>query len=238
MARTVLEAQDISVHFGGMAALSRVRFRLKEGQLRCLIGPNGAGKSTFFKCLTGILSPSEGRIFLRGVDCTTLKPNQIARRGIGIKTQVPNVMDGLTVRENIWLSARRKCNVIESSRIAQQMMTRFSITNLASKPLNMLAHGQRQLVEFAVVLAQKPWLVLLDEPAAGMSSNEIDLIADVIREINRSATVIVVEHDMRFVRMIAEQITVLHQGQVLCEGDVDTVFADSVVRDVYLGRSA
>ncbi len=238
MARIVVETQDLSVHFGGMAALSRVRFRLQEGQLRCLIGPNGAGKSTFFKCLTGMLNPSEGRFFLRGEDCSTLKPNQIARRGIGIKTQVPNVMDGLTVRENIWLAARKKYSVSESSRVAQQMMTRFSITDLAPKSLDILAHGQRQLVEFAMVLAQKPWLVLLDEPAAGMSGDEVTLIADVIREINRSATVIVVEHDMRFVRMIAEQITVLHQGQVLCEGDVDTVLADSVVRDVYLGRSA
>ena len=238
MARTVLETQDLSVHFGGMTALSRVRFRLREGQLRCLIGPNGAGKSTFFKCLTGILHPSEGRIFLRGAECSTLKPNQIANLGVGIKTQVPNVMDGLTVRENIWLAARKKYSAIESSRAAQQMMTRFSITDIASKSLDMLAHSQRQLVEFAMVLAQKPWLVLLDEPAAGMSGDEVTLIADVIREVNRSATVIVVEHDMHFVRMLAEQVTVLHQGEILCEGDVDTVLADSVVRDVYLGRSA
>lgn len=238
MAHTVLETQDLSVHFGGMAALSRVRFRIREGQLRCLIGPNGAGKSTFFKCLTGMLTPSAGQIFLRGEACGTLKPNQIANLGVGIKTQVPNVMDGLTVRENIWLAARKKYSAIESGHIAQQMMTRFSITDLASKPLDMLPHGQRQLVEFAMVLAQKPWLVLLDEPAAGMSGDEIALITDVIREINRSATVIVVEHDMRFVRMIAEQVTVLHQGKILCEGDVETVLADAVVRDVYLGRAA
>ena len=238
MARTILDARDVSVHFGGVAALSRVRFRLKQGQLRCLIGPNGAGKSTFFKCLTGMLHPDEGRVLLRGEDCGRLTPNQIANRGVGIKTQVPNVMNGLTVRENIWLSARRRYGVSESNHIAHDMMERFKVINLAGETLDALSHGKRQLVEFAMVVAQKPWLVLLDEPVAGMSGDEVELIAEIIHEINQSATVIVVEHDMHFIRMIADQVMVLHQGRILCEDDVSVVLADPVVRDVYLGRAA
>lgn len=236
--RTVLEARDISVHFGGMAALNRIRFRLKQGQLHCLIGPNGAGKSTLFKCLTGMLKPDEGQILLRGEDCRGLKPHQIAARGVGIKTQLPNVMNGLSVRENIWLAARRTNGAAESDRLSRQMLERFMLTGIAAQHLDALAHGKRQLAEFAMVVAQKPWLVLLDEPAAGMSAGEVELIADVIREINQTATLIVVEHDMRFIRMIADRVTVLHQGRILCEGDVNFVLNERVVRDVYLGRAA
>ena len=237
MSNTVLEARDISIHFGGMVALNRIRFRLKQGQLHCLIGPNGAGKSTFFKCLTGMLHPSEGQILLRGEDCRALKPHQIASRGVGIKTQLPNVMNALSAHENIWLSARRRYGVVESNRIAHQMLERFMLEDIGAHTLDALSHGKRQLVEFAMVLAQKPWLVLLDEPAAGMSANEVELIADVIHEINQSATMIVVEHDMRFIRMIADRVTVLHQGRILCDGDVNSVLNEPVVRDVYLGRA-
>ena len=237
MARIALQVRDLSVQFGGVTALHRVNFRMKEGELRCLIGPNGAGKSTFFKCLTGVLSPSEGYIMLRGEDSTSLRPHQITRLGIGIKTQVPSVMNELSVRENIWIAARRKHNVRVANGITGDMLNRFNIVDLASRTLSVLAHGKRQLVEFAMVLAQQPWLVLLDEPAAGMSGDEVAMIAQIIREINRTATVIVVEHDMNFVRMIAEQITVLHQGRILRDDHVDTVLSDPVVRDVYLGKS-
>ncbi len=237
MARIALQVRDLSVQFGGVTALRRVNFRMEEGELRCLIGPNGAGKSTFFKCLTGVLSPSEGYIMLRGEDSTSLRPNQIARLGVGIKTQVPSVMNELSVRENIWIAARRKHNVRAANGITGDMLNRFNIVDLASRTLSVLAHGKRQLVEFAMVLAQQPWLVLLDEPAAGMSGDEVAMIAQIIREINRTATVIVVEHDMNFVRMIAEQITVLHQGRILRDDHVDTVLSDPVVRDVYLGKS-
>ena len=235
--RTVLEVRDVSIHFGGVAALSRIRFRLKEGMLHCLIGPNGAGKSTFFKCLTGMLTPHEGQIILRGEDCRGFKSHQIAQRGVGVKTQIPNVMNGLSVYENIWLSARRRFMKSEANRMAAQMLERFMLGDIATQTLNVLAHGKRQLVEFAMVLAQKPWLILLDEPAAGMSADEVALIAEVIREINQVATLIVVEHDMRFIQMIAERVTVLHQGKVLLEGDVDFVLNDQTVRDVYLGRA-
>ncbi|MGI9310216.1 MAG: ATP-binding cassette domain-containing protein [bacterium] len=238
MTSIALEVHDLSVHFGGMTALDRIRLRVRDRQLRCLIGPNGAGKSTFFKCLTGILRPDDGRILLRGEECTALRPHQIANRGVSIKTQVPSVMDGLTVRENIWLAARRKYAVAESNRMTEQMIQRFELGDIIGKLLNQLAHGKRQLVEFAMALATEPWLVLLDEPVAGMSGSEVELIASIIREINQTATVIVVEHDMHFIRMLAEHVTVLHQGRILCEGDVDFVLAEPAVRDVYLGRSA
>ena len=236
MTRTILETRDLTVKFGGVVALERVRFRMKKGHLRCLIGPNGAGKSTFFKCLTGVLKPSEGLILLRGEECTRLRPHQISRQGVGIKTQTPSLMNGLTVTENIWISARRCYSVKKANEVTDEMLSRFELTRIATKFVSNLAHGKRQFVELAMVLAQRPWLILLDEPAAGMSGEEVYMIAKIIREINKTATVIVVEHDMHFVRMLAEQVTVLHQGRILRDDHIDAVLSDPVVRDVYLGK--
>ena len=238
MTHTVLETRDLTVHFGGLVALKRIRFRLRKGELRCLIGPNGAGKSTFFKCLTGVVNPDYGEVLLLGEECTTLNSNQIARKGVGIKTQTPSVMNGISVHENIWLSARRKYPVKKANRVTDDMLSRFEISDIAGKLVSDLAHGKRQLVEFAMVLAQQPWLVLLDEPAAGMSSEEVSMIANIIHEINKTATIIVVEHDMHFVRMIADRVTVLHQGKILIDDHADAVLSDQVVRDIYLRQNA
>ena len=236
MAEIVLETQGLSKHFGGVIASDAVNFKLKARELRCLIGPNGAGKSTFFKCLTGLLTPSAGHVFMRGIETTHWHPHQIAALGVGIKTQVPNVMDGLTVRENIWMAARRFHTGAEAGRKAGEMIDRLALGNIANATVGQLSHGERQRVELTMVTAGNPWLVLLDEPAAGMTAGDVERMTEIIHELTRSAAVVVVEHDMQFIRSIAETVTVFHQGAVLMEDHVDRVMSDRKVRDVYLGK--
>jgi len=234
--KPLLETRGLVMRFGGVTAVNEVDFLLGEGELRCLIGPNGAGKSTFFKCLTGQYLPTAGEILFRGQPITGLNSHDIARLGVGIKTQVPNVFNGLSVRENIWVSARRGRSPQMTERIVDEVMGRVGIADLAARTVGELAHGQRQLVELAIVLAAEPALILLDEPAAGMTHEETERLAAIIHEINRTQALIVVEHDMQFVRMIARRVTVFHQGAVLVEDDVGAVMRDARVRDVYLGK--
>jgi branched-chain amino acid transport system ATP-binding protein/urea transport system ATP-binding protein len=236
MAETILEARGITMRFGGVTAIEHVDFRLARKELRCLIGPNGAGKTTFFRCLTGILKPTAGTITIDDQDTTGWDPQFIARLGIGIKTQVPSVMDGLSVRENIWLSAYRVSGSRGADRMAAETIERLGLGAIAKATVGRLAHGERQRVELGIVVAARPWLVLLDEPAAGMTGEEVEVMAALIREINRDAAIVIVEHDMQFIRSIASTVTVFVQGRVLMEDHVDRVMADPRVRDVYLGR--
>jgi branched-chain amino acid transport system ATP-binding protein len=238
MAQPLLQTIDLSMHFGGVKAVRHVNFRLAEGELRCLIGPNGAGKSTFFKMLTGQLQPSHGQVLFRGHDISQAYAHEIARRGIGIKTQVPSVFDGLSVRENIWLAASRICSGERARRLVDEMLERIGLTEAAERPVGQLAHGQRQWVELGLVLSTNPELILLDEPAAGLTHEEVLKTAEIVREINRSKALIVVEHDMQFVRMIAKRVTVFNQGSVLVEDTVENIMLNPLVRDIYLGKRA
>lgn len=238
MAEPLLQTRDLSMHFGGVHAVRHVNFTLAEGELRCLIGPNGAGKSTFFKMLTGQLEPSRGQVLFRGNDISHAHAHQIARLGIGIKTQVPSVFDGLTVRENIWLAASRLHSGERARSVVDEMLERIGLTGLAQRLVGQLAHGQRQWVELGLVLSTDPELILLDEPAAGMTHDEVLKTAELVREINRSKALIVVEHDMQFIRMIASKVTVFNQGAVLIEDDVEAIMHSPIVRDVYLGKNA
>jgi branched-chain amino acid transport system ATP-binding protein/urea transport system ATP-binding protein len=231
MPDTVLEARGLTVRFGGITAIDGVDFSLHRKELRCLIGPNGAGKSTFFKCLAGMLRPTAGEIYIDGYETTGWQPHQVARLGVGIKTQVPSVMDGLSVRENIWLAASRTGETSPNDTIE-----RLRLGQIADRAVGQLAHGERQRVELAMVVAARPWLVLLDEPVAGMTAAEIGRMAEIVAEINRDAAVVIVEHDMQFVRSIASVVTVFSQGRILVEDHVDRVMADPRVRDIYLGR--
>lgn len=232
----VLETRDLTMRFGGVVAVDRVNFLLRERELRCLIGPNGAGKSTFFKCLTGQLTPNEGKVLIRDRNITGFESHAIARLGVGIKTQVPSVFEGLSVSENIWLAARRRHPKTRADQLTSETLQRLQLTDIAARRVNQLAHGQRQWVELGVVLAAEPWLILLDEPAAGMTAEEVARTAELIREINQTATLIVVDHDMPFIRMIADIVTVFYQGAVLLEDQVDRVLSDERVREVYLGK--
>ena len=234
----ILETKALTMRFGGVVAVDNVSFRLREAELRCVIGPNGAGKSTFFKCLTGQLHPTGGEIFFRGAPMAGIGSHAIARRGVGIKTQVPNVFDGLTARDNVWTAAVR----VVRGRIAKQRtdeaMERVGITPIAHRIVGQLAHGQRQLVELAMVIAPEPDLILLDEPTAGMTDEEVDRLVGLIRELNRRHALVVIEHDMQFIRRVAKMVTVFHQGAVLIEGDVAEILTNDQVRDVYLGKGA
>ena len=238
MAAPLLETRNLSMRFGGVQAVRNVNFTLAEGELRCLIGPNGAGKSTFFKMLTGQLQPSQGQVLFRGHDISRAHAHQIARLGIGIKTQVPSVFDGLSVRENIWFAASRIHSGAGANAVVDEMLERIGLTGVAKRMVGQLAHGQRQWVELGIVLSTDPELILLDEPAAGMTHDEVHKTAQLVREINRSKALIVVEHDMQFIRMIAKQVTVFNQGSVLVEDAVENILRNPLVRDIYLGKQA
>jgi urea transport system ATP-binding protein len=234
----LVETRALSRHFGGVQAVRNVDFTLAEGELRCLIGPNGAGKSTFFKLITGQVKPSSGTVKFRGIDITTLQAHQIARLGIGIKTQVPSVFDGLSVRDNLWIAAARHKKGKAIARAVEAQIERLLLGAFADSAVGQLAHGQRQWVELGLVLCGEPNLILLDEPAAGMTEEERARTAELIEEVNRDHPFIVVEHDMSFIRRIARRITVFDRGGILMEGDVEEVFGNQAVRDVYLGKQA
>jgi branched-chain amino acid transport system ATP-binding protein/urea transport system ATP-binding protein len=232
----ILETKGLEKRFGGVRAIAAVDFALERGELRCLIGPNGAGKSTFFKLLTGQLEPSAGAILFEGVDITAAAPHQIGRLGIGIKNQVQDVFNGLSVFENLYLAASSAHSRRQATLRARELATRVGLQQLLDARVATLAHGQRQWVEIAMVIAREPKLVLLDEPSAGMTIEETRQTAELIREVNRTATIIVVEHDMQFIRQIARKVTVFHQGRILLEDTFERVVADPIVRAVYLGR--
>jgi ABC-type uncharacterized transport system ATPase subunit len=233
----LLSTEGLQMRFGGVVAVDGVTLSVQEGELRCLIGPNGAGKSTFFKCLTGQYKPTAGRIIWRGRDITAFDPFAVARLGVGIKTQVPSLFDGLTVLEGVVLALRRRFRERDARKRAIQALERLGVGNLRDRRMGLLAHGERQLVELAMVVAPEPDLIILDEPTAGMSAEETARTASLIRELNRNHAVVVVEHDMQFIRAIARTVTVFHQGRVLMEDSAGAVFADPRVRAVYLGKT-
>jgi branched-chain amino acid transport system ATP-binding protein/urea transport system ATP-binding protein len=233
----ILETRALEKRFGGVRAVADVNFVLFPGELRCLIGPNGAGKSTFFKMISGQLKPTSGEILINGERSANAEPHEIAQRGVGIKNQVPDVMNGLTVQENLWLAASTRHRGAAVGKAVNRIAERLSIMHILGRLVGELAHGQRQWVEIAMVTVCEPRIVLLDEPAAGMSDEETAQTAELIREINNSATIIVVEHDMQFIRQIARTVTVFHQGRILIEDSFDRVVSNPTVREVYLGRS-
>jgi branched-chain amino acid transport system ATP-binding protein len=232
----LIETRNLNVRFGGVHATRDVNFTLAETELRCVIGPNGAGKSTFFKLLTGQVKPSSGQIFFRGQDISRMRAHDPGRLGIGIKTQVPSLFNGLSVWENIWLSARRVNSAQQAERVTRETLERVGMTAYKDALAGVLAHGLRQWVEIGVVIAADPPLILLDEPAAGMSDGEVARTAELILEINQRHALVVVEHDMNFIRMIAKKVTVLHQGAIIKEDSPDRIMSDPLIQQIYLGK--
>ena len=231
----VLEARGVVKEFGGLRAVAGVDLTLRRGELRCLIGPNGAGKSTVFKLLAGVLRPTAGEIRFKGQDLSRLEPHEVARAGIGIKFQVPRVYDRLSVAENLWLAANFRHGRAAAGAVVERALAQVGFGERREATVAHLSHGDRQWVEIGMVLAAEPELILLDEPTAGMTHAEARRTADLVREINRRATVVVVEHDMDFVRQLAATVTVLHRGAVLAEGSMDEIRDNATVRDIYLG---
>lgn len=234
----LLETSGLTMRFGGVVAVENVDFKLRFGELRCLIGPNGTGKSTFFKMLCGQLRPSSGDVRLKGQSLLGLSAARIARLGMGIKTQVPSLFDGLTVGQSVQLAADRVLPPRLARERVERTLDRIGIAHLRAKLVGKLAHGQRQLVELAMVITPEPDLIILDEPAAGMTGDEVGQLGDLVVELARSSSVIVVEHDMQFIRRIARTVTVFNRGRVLAEGPANEVMRDQRVRDVYLGKDA
>ena len=233
----VLETHSLEKRFGGLRAVADVDFRIGRGELRCLIGPNGAGKSTFFKLITGQLPSTSGRITFEGRDITNDPAHIIGRLGIGIKNQVPSVFEGLSVEENLRLAAQRLYSGRHAKNAVAEVVERLSLGRVMRQTVASLAHGTRQWVDIGMVMSQRPKLLLLDEPTAGMADEEIERTVALIRDINTEASIVVVEHDMQFIRRLNSLVTVFHQGRVIAEDLMEKVQRDPRVREVYLGGS-
>ena len=242
----ILSLEGVNKTFDGFKAIANLNFYMDEGELRVIIGPNGAGKSTMLDIITGRTRPDTGRVqFEDETDLTRLNEYQINRLGIGRKFQTPSVYVDCTVFENIWLSLEGSRTVwstlfsratpAQRERI-QEILDSVGLNDKANTKGGFLSHGQKQWLEIAMLLAQNPKLLLVDEPAAGMTDEETAKTGELLVSLAGKHSVIVIEHDMTFVRQIARKVTVLHQGGVLCEGTVDEVQNDQRVIEVYLGR--
>jgi urea transport system ATP-binding protein len=240
----VIEITGLTVVFDGFKALTDLDLTVGEGELRFLIGPNGAGKTTLVDVVTGRTRPAAGSVRFAGQELVGLREHRIVRLGVGRTFQTSVVFERLTVLENLDLAAsfrRRTAALVRRRRgVCDAVAATMEVTGLAGladRPAGVLSHGQRQWLEIGMLLAQRPRLLLLDEPVAGMSREERGRTGELLRQVARDHTVIVVEHDMEFLRRFASTVTVLHEGRVLCEGDVATVRADPRVQEVYLGRT-
>jgi urea transport system ATP-binding protein len=242
----ILALEGVTKTFDGFKAINDLNFYLDEGELRVIIGPNGAGKSTMLDLVTGRTRPDRGKIeYGKDTDLTALNEYQINRLGIGRKFQTPSVYIDHTVFENILLSLEGSRNVwsalfsrttpAQRDRI-QEVLRGVGLTDKAEWKAGSLSHGQKQWLEIGMLLAQNPKLLLVDEPAAGMTDEETHKTGQLLMDLAGRHSIIVIEHDMTFVRQIARQVTVLHQGSVLCEGTVDEVQNNERVIEVYLGR--
>jgi urea transport system ATP-binding protein len=240
-----LRFESVVVDFDGFKALDGVDFVLAPGQLRFLIGPNGAGKTSFIDVLTGLTRPTSGRILIDERDVTTVAAHRRVALGVGRSFQTPTIFEGLTVFENLDLATTNSHGVVRllarRGRITdsiEAVLDRVGLADRAHHAAGTLGHGGRRWLEIAMLLIQEPRMLLFDEPAAGMSQSERTRLGALLVELaDAGHTVLVVEHDMAFMRRYAQRVTVLHQGRVITEGSVDDVQNDPLVREVYLGRS-
>ena len=241
-----LYVEDLKVAFDGFQALGGLSFTIGVGELRCVIGPNGAGKTTTMDCLTGKTRPDSGKLFFgSNLDLRQMSEQDIARAGIGRKFQKPTVFEALTVAENLELALagdrrarfamRARLSGAQRDRIAE-LLTTVHLAEARDRVAGLLSHGQKQWLEIGMLLAQEPKLLLVDEPVAGMTDAETMQTAALLREINKEKSVVVVEHDMHFVRELGVKVTCLHEGSVLAEGSIDDVSTNERVVEVYLGR--
>ncbi len=232
----ILEVEHLAKRFGGVVATDDIDLAIHTGALQCIIGPNGAGKSTFFSLLCGIQRPDAGRILLEGREITRLAPFARVRLGIGLTFQTNRTFGELSVRQNLAVPmALRSGDGEERYRYALQA---FELSETEETLAREIPHHQRQWLEILMVLAGGPRIVLLDEPTAGMSPEETSHTAKVLRHLNGAGlTIVVVEHDIAFVREVADRVTVMHYGRIFADGPLAEVTARQDVRDIYLGRA-
>ncbi|ELZ3993654.1 urea ABC transporter ATP-binding protein UrtD [Yersinia enterocolitica] len=242
----VLALEDINVSFDGFQVLRNLSLQIGVGELRCIIGPNGAGKTTLMDVITGKTRPQSGKMMYdQHHDLSVMNTIEIAQAGIGRKFQKPTVFEALSVFENlelaqkstktVWASLRAKLNSEQRDQI-DETLTMLRLSNMRQRPAGLLSHGQKQFLEIGMLLVQDPHLLLLDEPAAGMTDAETAYTAELFNQLAGKHSLMVVEHDMGFVETIADHVTVLHQGQVSAEGTLAEVQVNEQVIEVYLGR--
>jgi branched-chain amino acid transport system ATP-binding protein len=243
-AAPLLRVEGLTVRFGGLTALGGVSLSVTRGEIRALIGPNGAGKSTFFNCVTGVLRPTAGQIWLDGEDITGLPPDRISRKAIARSYQITNLLPAATVFENVRIAAQSRrggFNLVRHHRAlrdvnarAEAVLGAVGLGDKAEELAANLSHGEQRNLEIGIALATEPKLLCLDEPTAGMSVAETRATVELIRRIARDLTILIVEHDMEVVMGLARTITVLHYGEVLAEGSPAEIQANPRVQEVYL----
>ncbi len=234
----ILVLDKVSKQFGGIQAVEDFSMSMDKGELRCLIGPNGAGKTTVFKMVMGVYPASSGRIVFQGEDITSISASKRARKGMSIKMQVPGVYEELTLRENMRIAAE---NYVPKKQLAEEidrLIELVHIQDLGNPQVKNMSHGQQQWLEIAMALASNPALLLLDEPAAGLGPEETEFTAELVTSLNKQGlSILFIEHDMNFVRKIADQVTVLYYGKKFAEGAIEDIVNDGRVIQIYLGNS-
>jgi urea transport system ATP-binding protein len=242
---TILEINNLSVSFDGFKAIDDLNFYVDKNELHVVIGPNGAGKTTLLDMICGKTKPTYGTIEFNGLNLERMLEFQITRAGVGRKFQNPLVYEDLTVSENLEISYPKKRDIVGCLFFKRNQIVRDEIARIAdlifledqmSRKSAHLSHGQKQWLEIGMLLMQDPQLLLLDEPVAGMSARERELTGELLRKIATGRSMVVIEHDMEFVRSVAQKVTVLHQGKILAEGSMDRVQNDPRVIEVYLGH--
>ena len=244
---TLLEVSGVSVTFDGFRAINNLSFQIGNAELRAVIGPNGAGKTTFMDIVTGKTRPDEGRVIWgeKSVSLLRMSEAKIAQAGIGRKFQKPTVFEDQTVQENLLMALKNKRGWLgvlfyrpsadDLDKVAD-LASEIGLKDELTRKSGELSHGQKQWLEIGMLLAQEPRLLLVDEPAAGMTPQERQHTTDLLVQAAKTRAVVVVEHDMEFVRRLNCKVTVLHEGSVLAEGSLDHVTSNQAVIDVYLGR--
>jgi urea transport system ATP-binding protein len=244
---TLLEVSGVSVSFDGFKAINNLSFQIGDAELRAVIGPNGAGKTTFMDIVTGKTRPDEGRVLYGPKSVSLLKMSEakIAQAGIGRKFQRPTVFEDQSVSENLMMALRKSRDPVsvlffkpaaEDHEKVAELASEIGLSAQLARKAGELSHGQKQWLEIGMLLAQEPRLLLVDEPAAGMTPSEREHTTDILKQAAKTRAVVVVEHDMEFVRRLECKVTVLHEGSVLAEGSLDHVTANEEVIEVYLGR--
>lgn len=237
----LVRTENLTKHFRGLVANENITFVLEKGEIRCVIGPNGAGKTTFISMISGHLEPTSGQVWFKEQNITGLSVPRRAQIGIGRKFQTPSVFEGLSAFQNLELaSLRRKKTSAERRRMIEQILQTVRLHEQRELPAQFLSHGQRQWLEIGLLLANEAELLLLDEPTAGMTGEETASTGQLVQHLaaDRSLSVIIIEHDINFIRELNAPVTVLHLGRTLREGSFDEIAEDEQVRQVYLGTAS